>query len=91
LFITRACRADSAQKIAVLKIRHPEGKPAAVTMDNSRELASLLRRANRLTILQNPPVLELLTVNPGEELPPSPWRLNLVIEPKRTGGRASST
>ena len=52
-------------------------------MDNSRELASLLRRANRLSILQVPPKLELAVVNDGDELPPpSPWRLILQIQPK---------
>ena len=54
-----------------------------VDMDNSRELASLLRRANRLSILQVPPKLELAVVNDGDELPPpSPWRLILQIQPK---------
>jgi hypothetical protein len=53
-------------------------------MDNSRELASLLRRANRLAILQTPPTLSMTVLQPGEELPsPSPWRLTLAIEPKR--------
>ena len=73
-----------SQKIAALKIRHPEGKPSAVTMDNSRELASLLRRANRLTILQRPPALEMVVLQPGEEAPPAnPWLLPLLIETKR--------
>jgi hypothetical protein len=67
-----------------LKIRHPEGKPSAATMDNNRELASLLRRANRLTILQRPPALEMVVLQPGEEMPPaSPWRMTLTIDPKR--------
>ena len=53
-------------------------------MDNSRELASLLRRANRLTILQRPPALEMVVLQPGEEMPPaSPWRMTLAIDPKR--------
>ena len=53
-------------------------------MDNSRELASLLRRANRLAILQAPPALSIVTLQPGEEVPPpSPWRLIVAIEPKR--------
>jgi hypothetical protein len=90
LFITRACRADNAQKIAVLKIRHPEGKPSTVTMDNSRELSSLLRRANRLSILQRPPALEMAVIHCGEEMPaPSPWRLTLQIEPKRVAGKSA--
>ena len=55
-------------------------------MDNSRELASLLRRANRIAILQAPPALTMTVLQPGDELPPpSPWRLNLVIQPKRLG------
>lgn len=53
-------------------------------MDNSRELANLLRRANRLAILQAPPALSIVTLQPGEEVPPpSPWRLTVAIEPKR--------
>ena len=53
-------------------------------MDNSRELASLLRRANRVAILQAPPGLSMVTVQLGEELPPpSPWCLTVAIEPKR--------
>ena len=54
-------------------------------MDNSRELTSLLRRANRLTILQRPPALEMVVLQPGEEMPPaSPWRMTLTIDPKRS-------
>ena len=57
-------------------------------MDNSRELASLLRRANRLSILQAPPKLELAVVDNGDELPsPSPWRLILQIQPKLRSAR----
>jgi hypothetical protein len=53
-------------------------------MDNSRELAALLRRANRIALVQRPPSLELAVVNSGDELPPpSPWRLAIQIEPKR--------
>ena len=52
-------------------------------MDNSRELASLLRRANRLSIIQQPPTLEMVIVkNYGEAPGQSPWRINLTIEPK---------
>ena len=60
-------------------------------MDNSRELASLLRRANRIAILQAPPKLELAVINDGDELPPpSPWRLTLAIEPKRIAGEVAA-
>ncbi|QPN70131.1 hypothetical protein [Synechococcus sp. CBW1108] len=60
-------------------------------MDNSRELASLPRRANRVAILQAPPALSMLMVQPGDELPPpSPWRLTVVIEPKRAASPACS-
>jgi hypothetical protein len=53
-------------------------------MDNSRELASLLRRANRVAILQAPPALSMVTLQHGDEItPPSPWRLTVAIEPKR--------
>ena len=52
-------------------------------MDNSRELASLLRRVNRLSILQAPPKLELAVINEGEQVPPpSPWRMTLQIQAK---------
>jgi len=52
-------------------------------MDNSRELASMLRRVNRVSILQKPPALELAVIKEGEKLPaPSPWRLHLVIQEK---------
>ena len=61
-------------------------------MDNSRELAALLRRANRIALVQRPPSLELTVVNSGDELPPpSPWRLAIQIEPKRTVSPASTT
>jgi len=53
-------------------------------MNNSRELASLLRRASRVKILQAPPTLHLAVLQPGDELPaPSTWRLTVAIEPKR--------
>mgnify|MGYP006906269672 CR=1 FL=1 len=50
-------------------------------MDNSRELASLLRRANRVAIVQSPPALTMTVLPFGEELPPpspgpSRWRSN---------------
>jgi hypothetical protein len=61
-------------------------------MDNSRELASLLRRANRVAITQRAPALELAVINADNELPPpSPWRLTIQMEPKRTVSPASST
>ena len=54
-------------------------------MTISRELEFLLRRAERISVLQRPPKLELAVVNDGDELPPpSPWRMNLVIQPKLT-------
>jgi hypothetical protein len=61
-------------------------------MDNSRELASLLRRANRLTILQRPPALEMVVLQPGEEMPPaSPWRMNLIIANKKQNSKTPAT
>jgi len=61
-------------------------------MDNSRELAALLRRATRIALVQRPPSLELAVVNAGDEMPsPSPWRLTIQVEPKRTVSPASST
>ena len=54
-------------------------------MDNSRELASLLRRANRVAIVQSPPALTMTVLPFDEELPPpSPWTLTVAIEPKRS-------
>ena len=53
-------------------------------MDNSRELAALLRRATRIALVQRPPALDLAVIHAGDELPPpSPWRLAIQIEPKR--------
>jgi hypothetical protein len=63
-----------------------------ITLDNSRELAALLRRANRIALVQRPPSLELAVINAGDELPPpSPWRLTIQVEPKRTVSPASTT
>jgi len=54
-------------------------------MDNLRERASLLRRANRVAILQSPPALTMAVLQPGDDLqPPSPWTLTVTIEPKRS-------
>ena len=54
-------------------------------MTISRELEFLLRRAERISVLQRPPKLELAVVNDGDELPPpSPWRLTLQIQQKLT-------
>jgi hypothetical protein len=56
-----------------------------ITLDNSRELAALLRRATRIALVQRPPSLELAVFNAGDEMPPpSPWRLTIQVEPKRT-------
>jgi len=72
----------ATQKIVPSKIRHSGGKRLNA-MDNTRELASLLRRASRVS-LQAPPTLHLAVLQPGDELPaPSPWRLTVAIEPKR--------
>ena len=60
-----------------------DGSCAADEMTISRELEFLLRRAERITVLQRPPKLELAVVNDGDELPPpSPWRMSMVIQPK---------
>jgi len=53
-------------------------------LDLSRQIEQLARRVDRVTILQAPPTLSMVTVQPGDELPaPSPWRLTVAIEPKR--------
>ena len=53
-------------------------------MDNSRELASLLRRATRLSVIKKPPTLRLTMLEPGQEAPqePSLWNLTLQIQAK---------
>ena len=52
-------------------------------MELSRQLEQLARRAERISVLQRPPKLELAVINDGDELPPpSPWRLILQIQPK---------
>jgi hypothetical protein len=53
-------------------------------MQLSRQIEQLARRAERISILQRPPALEMVVLQPGEEAPPpSPWRLTLQVEPKR--------
>jgi hypothetical protein len=53
-------------------------------LDLSRQIEQLARRVDRVTILQAPPKLSMVTVQPGDELPPpSPWRMTVAIEPKR--------
>lgn len=60
-------------------------------MELSRQLEQLARRAERITVLQRPPKLELVVIDAGDELPPpSPWRLTLAIEPKRIAGEVAA-
>ena len=68
------------------KSHQNDGSCTAEEMTISRELELLLRRSKRITLLQRPPKLELVVIGAGDELPPpSPWRLNLLIQPKHLG------
>jgi hypothetical protein len=54
-------------------------------MELSRQIEQLARRTERISILQRPPALEMVVLQPGEEMPPaSPWRMTLTIDPKRS-------
>ena len=85
LFYVSPAGPNSSKKSTLQKSAILRGNPSQLPMDNSRELASLLRRANRVAILQAPPGLSMVKVQLGEELPPpSPWCLTVAIEPKRS-------
>jgi len=54
-------------------------------MNISSQIERIENRLSRIRILQQPPKLQMLTVNIGEERPVDlgPWDLVLQIEPKR--------
>jgi hypothetical protein len=84
LFYVSPAGSNCSKKSTLQKSVILRGNPSQLAMDNSRELASLLRRANRVAILQAPPVLSMVMLQPGDELPPpSPWCLTLAVEPRR--------
>jgi len=52
-------------------------------MDNSREIASFRRRANKVSVFKRPPTLEVAVWHQGEESPEEkPWQLRIMIEEK---------
>ena len=54
-----------------------------MVMDNSREISSLRRRANKLAVFRCPPKLRLDVWHEGEEPPvEEPWQLRILIEGK---------
>jgi hypothetical protein len=91
-FLVSVRRTDTRPETRRLENRPSCRQITSNPMDNSRELASMLRRANKIAIRQRPPALELAVINAGDEMPPpSPWRLTIQVEPKRTVSPASST
>jgi len=53
-------------------------------MDNSREIASFRRRANKVGIAKEPPQISVDMWHEGEEPPPAkPWQLRIMIETKK--------
>jgi hypothetical protein len=52
-------------------------------MDNSREIYSLHRRANKIGLVKAPPKFSVAVWNEGEEPPAEePWQLRIMIEKK---------
>ena len=50
-------------------------------MDNSREIAGLRRRANKVAVLASPPELTIAVWREGQEPPEEkPWQLKVMIE-----------
>lgn len=53
-------------------------------MDNSREIASFRRRANKIGLVKEPPQISIDVWHEGEEPPAmKPWQLRIMIEKKR--------
>ena len=53
-------------------------------MDNSREIASFRRRANKVGLTKEPPQMSIATWHEGEEPPAEkPWQLRIMIETKK--------
>ena len=53
-------------------------------MDNSREIASFRRRANKVGLTKEPPQISIAVWNEDEEPPAvKPWQLRIMIETKK--------
>ena len=53
-------------------------------MDNSREIASFRRRANKIGLVKEPPHLTIDIWNEGEEPPAvKSWQMRIMIEKNR--------
>ena len=53
-------------------------------MDNSREIASFRRRANKIGLDREPPQITVAVWSEGEEPPAvKPWQLRIMIETKK--------
>ena len=53
-------------------------------MDNSREIASFRRRANKVVLTKEPPQISIDVWHEGEEpLAVKPWQLRIMIETKK--------
>ena len=53
-------------------------------MDNSREIASFRRRANKVGLTKEPPQINIDVWHEGEEPPAvKPWQLRIMIETKK--------
>ena len=53
-------------------------------MDNSREIASFRRRANKVGLTKEPPQMSVAVWNESEEpLAVKPWQLRIMIETKK--------
>ena len=50
-------------------------------MDNSREIASFRRRANKVYVINQPPQIEVAVWSEGDTPPEEkPWQLRIMIE-----------
>ena len=53
-------------------------------MDNSREIASFRRRANKVGLTKEPPHMSIAMWREGEEPPAEkPWQLRIMIESQK--------
>ena len=53
-------------------------------MDNSREIASFRRRANKVSVINQPPQLEVAVWSEGDTPPEEKtWQLRILVEAKR--------
>ena len=53
-------------------------------MDNSREIASFRRRANKVAVINQPPQFEVAVWGEGDTPPEEkPWQLRIMVETKK--------